>query len=463
MKRYGWLIATILLVCNGCQQAESETYSEQELSTDSVIYGPPSPSYEINAIYSEQSHEISAQMKVTFENTIEEDMQEAYFNIWPNADEIEGGSIAIKDIFSHEKNVDFTVNKTVLEVSGLDLAQGQSVTLEMNFTVTIPESQNRFGWSGQQVSLGNWFPILAVHDNHGWNLHPYFPYGEAFYSLSGNFDVTFEVPTSINMIATGESTVTEQNETTSYHFKAENVRDFAAVLHSDLLSKRVTTDETEVVVHYTSEEEQQAEVMLEAAEKALFIFTDWFDSYPSKTLDIVSVDYSKEFDGGMEYPELVMVNTPHMQDDEELALTVVHEIAHQWFYSLIGNDPYREPWLDESLTTFVSYAAFYETTDFDWIEEQDTDYSITSSVEDFDQQDIKQYGDIMYDGGALMLSALHDELGNEAFFQGLRNYVNDYTHKIATTADFIRIMEETSDRNLKPFFTAHEVYVEETK
>lgn len=463
MKRYGLLMLTILLVCGGCQQEESEVYTKQELSTDSIVYGPASPSYEINAIYSEQSHEISAQMEVTFENTIEEGMQEVYFNIWPNADEIEGGSIIIEDVSLHEKSVDFTVNNTVLEISGLDLIQGQSVTLDMNFTVTIPESQNRFGWFEQQVSLGNWFPILAVHDDHGWNLHPYFPYGEAFYSLSGNFDVTFEVPASTTMIATGESTVTEQDETTSYHFAAENVRDFAAVLHSDLLSKRVTAGETEVVVHYAPEEEQQAEVMLEAAEKALSTFTDWFGRSPSRTLDIVSVDYSKEFDGGMEYPELVMVNTPHMQDDEELALTVVHEIAHQWFYGLIGNDPYREPWLDESLTTFVSYAAFYETTDFDWIEEQDTDYSITSSVDDFDQQDIEQYGDIMYDGGAVMLSALHDELGNDVFFQGLRNYVKDYTHKIATTADFIRIMQETSHRNLKPFFTAHEVYVEETK
>jgi aminopeptidase N len=175
------------------------------------------------------------------------------------------------------------------------------------------------------------------------------------------------------------------------------------------------------------------------------------------------VDYSQDFDGGMEYPQLVMINTPYLTDEEELSLTVMHEVAHQWFYSAIGNDQYMEPWLDESFSTFASYVAFYDTADFDWLEEDYSAFSLTAPVSDFSDDRVEQYGDIIYDGGAKMLSDLYNLLGEDVFYDGMQTYYSKYQFAIVTTADFIRVMEDVSGKSLKPFFKAHGVLLEETK
>ena len=39
---------------------------------------------------------------------------------------------------------------------------------------------------------------------------------------------------------------------------------------------------------------------------------------------------------------------------------MAHEVGHQWFYNLVGNDVQQQPWLDESLTQFVTWQYFYD-------------------------------------------------------------------------------------------------------
>src|SRR5205085_810999 len=61
---------------------------------------------------------------------------------------------------------------------------------------------------------------------------------------------------------------------------------------------------------------------------------------------------------GMEYPGIVFVEmTPGSAYGRSWAHTaalLAHELAHQWFYGIVGNNQWREPWLDESFATFAS-------------------------------------------------------------------------------------------------------------
>jgi hypothetical protein len=439
-------------------------YSNEDLSTTSIHYGPSSPTYKIDTVYSEKNHQLKGNMQVTFENNLGMEMHEIFFNLWPNAEDFQGGGIEINRVSMKDIDLDYSVDNTVLGVSNISIPEKQEITLEIAFVTTVPEQKNRFGWSDQQVSLGNWFPILAVHDTHGWNLHPYFTYGESFYSMTGNYEVSFNVPKDTDVVATGESQKVLHNKKSNlYQFKAENVRDFAAVFYSDWQSSTSMVDGTTVSVYYPDEESKQAEVIMDAATNAFRVYEKLFGSYPWDTLYIVSVDYSQDFDGGMEYPQLVMINTPYLTDEEDLSLTVMHEVAHQWFYSAVGNDQYMEPWLDESFTTFSSYVAFYDTADFDWLEEDYSAFSLTAPVSDFSDDHVEQYGDIIYDGGAKMLSDLYNLLGEDVFYDGMQTYYEKYQFGMVTTADFIRVMEDVSGKSLKPFFEAHGVLLEETK
>jgi aminopeptidase N len=67
---------------------------------------------------------------------------------------------------------------------------------------------------------------------------------------------------------------------------------------------------------------------------------------------------------GMEYDGLIFLSSDFYKQyngtaRSNLATIGVHEIAHQWWFSLVGNDHALEPWLDEALSTY-SERIFYE-------------------------------------------------------------------------------------------------------
>lgn len=457
-----------LLFLSGCkerrqreQSSDEPNYSSEELATGQALYGPSSPHYRIHFSYSETAHQLGGNLVVRFHNNLKEDLKEVYFNLWPNAEEFESGGIEVRQVMVDGKAADFTVKDTALRISGIEIQKEQEAKVEMEFVVMIPEETGRFGWSDRQVSLGNWFPVLAVKDAKGWHTPPYFSGGESFYSVTSSFDVTFDLPEKLKVIAPGERT-TEQKEAGRrlHRFQANQIRDFAAVFHTDLQVAEQEIGEVTMRLHYLEGEEEKAERMMNAATTALDTYTRSIGPYAWKELDIVSVAFDPSFNGGMEYPQLVLVNTPYLDSEEELEGTVMHEIAHQWFYATVGNDSYEEPWLDESFATFVSLATLYATSDIEWEESDECDFPITSSVADFEREAPECYEPTVYVKGARMLGDLQKELGEKVFQEGLANYYQEFTFKIATTADFIRIMEEVSGKNLKPFFEEQGVKLE---
>ena len=86
---------------------------------------------------------------------------------------------------------------------------------------------------------------------------------------------------------------------------------------------------------------------LDAGVKAVKAFSDMIGPYPYPTLSVVQTDF---FIGGMEYPNIVLIDQS-MYDESEagmLEYVIVHEVGHQWFYGVVGNDQVMEPWLDEN-------------------------------------------------------------------------------------------------------------------
>ncbi|WP_257348804.1 hypothetical protein [Pseudalkalibacillus decolorationis] len=111
---------------------------------------------------------------MTFRNNIKNNLSELYFNLWGNAEVFEenGGRMDVSKIKVNGKKADFEVNDTALHIHHLSLQKNKKATVTMDFEVSLPEQQDRFGWDGDTVSFGNWFPILAVYDDEGWNVDP---------------------------------------------------------------------------------------------------------------------------------------------------------------------------------------------------------------------------------------------------------------------------------------------------
>lgn len=191
------------------------------------------------------------------------------------------------------------------------------------------------------------------------------------------------------------------------------------------------------------------------------VFSGWFGDYPYEQFDVVASDF---FLGGMEYPQLAVVGK-HLFDRsrrDELTQVVVHELAHQWFYGLVGSNPSTEPWLDEAITSYVTLLYFEEVEGEESfrtrLSQQVTDSlkltipgGVTVDSEATRFNSLMEYDVVVYDRGAAVLHELRLAMGRETFLKALMLYVEEMRYANASIADFAGALERASGKNWDNF------------
>ena len=140
---------------------------------------------------------------------------------------------------------------------------------------------------------------------------------------------------------------------------------------------------------------------------------------------------------------------------------VAHELAHQWFGNYISCGSWQDIWLNEGFATYLtglSIERFFPDAWLDWKKNQLN--SILSqpggSVYRYDTTDVGEIfnGRLSYAKGAMVLNMLRRESGDAAFFEGIRNYLNDpdLSSGYARTSDFKRHLEISTGKDLSGFF-----------
>ena len=274
------------------------------------------------------------------------------------------------------------------------------------------------------------------------------------------------------MAATGQ----EVGENT---YRAQNVRDFAFCASKSWEQISGTWEDVEIRVYYGDHMDITAGRALDTAEKSLELYSKTFGQYPYPALRIVMSGLTGGVDG-MEYPGLILVSPEiGLEEYPDLDLenpagtdaaytlvaldnTVCHEIAHQWFYGIVGNDQIREPWLDEGLCRYCEYlyqkayppqvaeddgVYLMEDRLRDWHirvsgegGEAGTSYApdtanLSWSLYDWWEQDSMGYSDI-YDKGASLFHQMELQLGEDAFEDAMKDYVQHFAYGVVTTESF---------------------------
>jgi aminopeptidase N len=140
---------------------------------------------------------------------------------------------------------------------------------------------------------------------------------------------------------------------------------------------------------------------------------------------------------------------------------ISHELAHQWFGDLVTCNDWGDIWLNEGFATFFEMVwteshypkdqADYDrwTAIHEWLAQSNL-YSKPIVRHDFD--DSSEFDDNAYGKGGLVLYMLRQQIGEEAFYRGLRHYLETYRGKNAVTADLIKAIDEANHTNLQQFF-----------
>lgn len=197
---------------------------------------------------------------------------------------------------------------------------------------------------------------------------------------------------------------------------------------------------------------------LDVAAHAVEIFSGHYAPYPYTELDIVA---TPTLALGVEYPGVIAI-TSRIYDvtgtyagrpaDVYLETTVVHEVGHQWFYNLIGNDQLDDPWLDEALAQFATLqyfaneygpsgeAGFRSSLEGRWARVENANIPIGLPVAGYTGS---EYGAIVYGRGPLFFVTLQKEMGLEPF----ETFILEYTHSLAWDIATPEILQTLAEKH----------------
>ncbi len=314
--------------------------------------------------------------------------------------------------------------------------------------------------------LGASYPVLAVHDGDDWRRKLEPSVGDFVFNEAADYEVTVGVPPGVEVFTSG--TETTKSDKSGQTFAASALRDFAILAGRGLRSEHTEVEGINVRSIYFAEHERVGKRALTVAANAVRVFTSTFGPLPFKTISIAEAPLvaglgSCEFSGlnviasayFVDFDAPAMRNLPQiileqrLSVEESLEWTVAHLVAHQWWGAAVGNDPAREPVLDEALSCWSSLL-YYKSTYGAERAAAVLDNQVkgvyrlyrTFGGDDMDanrpSRDYRntfQYAAIVTAKGALMFVDLQKSLGDEKIFAALRNYYQANLYEIAQMED----------------------------
>ncbi|GHG28778.1 M1 family metallopeptidase [Streptomyces zaomyceticus] len=422
---------------------------------------PDRPSYDVTLRADDDGSRWTGRQTVSFRNADRAPLRSVDLRLWGNGTDGCGAAdkpspIRVGKVAGGTARP-LTVDCTALRIDLPEpLRYGARTSISFDVSITVPDRVHRFGKDGAHRYLGNALPLLSVRDAQGEHLDPDVGFGESFHTLTGDFRVVLDHPRALRVPATGTTTrrAGAPGRTVSTSV-ARGVRDFAWAA-GPFRSKTVTTPGgVRLNAYWTAATSPEGvAVDLKDAVGSVDEFGKRFGRYPYGELDLVMSDNLDDF-GSMEFPGLVLLWT------EPEGSAVVHEIAHQWFYGIVGNDQFASPWLDESFAQYATELYYREDTSTCWDDHgewpSDT-AAVTRSMAYFAEGHRSEYGQVVYRRGSCALHDLERVLGGPAMAGMLRGYVRDHWLGVATTAEFKRAAQAAAPHDLGPFWTEHRIH-----
>jgi hypothetical protein len=407
---------------------------------------------------------IEGEVRIFFTNPLDEALQDFALMLWPNEEqyesEMDAGPVTIA---GQQIQPSLDAKRLVLSFPlPAPLPPGGSISMSLPFSVQA--SGPIGGWNPQRLGITegvfiapSFYPLVPRLVEGEWQTDDP-PYGgDTTNSDIAYYDVRIISPAEFELAASGVEIERQENDdgTRTQRFVTGPMRDFAIAIGPLQRSTRISEDVT-LIGWVLPQHADDSSRMLRAASIQMRALDRLVGPYPYPELDIVD---APEAFGGIEYPGLVYIGTVGTY---WLIEPTVHEVAHQWFYALIGNDQLTEPWLDEAAASYAEVIYYEEagsiglaTSLLDSWRAQLRDHPRSSTpiglpVGDYETQ--WDYSLFVYLKGALFLEELRQQLGDDVFFDFTRSYFSAYRYGFASGTDFQQTAEQACGCDLEALF-----------
>ena len=421
---------------------------------------PPATSartqYTIYALLDYSGHQLGADETIRYTNQTGVPLNEIVMAAEPNL----RGGFTIENIMIDGNPLNYDLDGHWLTVHlPQEVAAGAGATLTMRFRIDIPVKvkDKPYGFDVDQVNLTDWYPFVVPYSN-GWILHDPSALGEYLVYDSSDFEVN--IKTTQTGIVIAASGLEEPNgEWTRY--RINGARTFAFSASDQYLFVDAVAGGAQIRSYYYPGYEDQGAAILNAAVREIGLFEVKFGAFPYGSLSIVQADLNdgQEFDG-LIFLATKFYNEYNGSARSNLVTIGVHEIAHQWWFGLVGNDQAMEPWLDEALAVY-SESIFYQyiyPNSYDWWWNFRVNYFGPSGWVDtnvYQSATFRSYVNAAYLNGANFLEALNYRMGDEDFYRFLQDYASRYGRGRATTADFFAVAGQNTTADISDLINAY--------
>jgi hypothetical protein len=399
---------------------------------------------------------VTGHQELLYTNTEGRSLGDVYLRLFPNGSNY-GGVMTVTNIIVAGQPITpvIELDRSVLRLPlESRLQSGDSITLTMDFGIQVPTTISNghglFSYVRGVMALPTAYPLVPVYDDEGWDVDVAPVHGDDLYADVASYEVSIDVPEEFTVITSGSCSLQDVG---FWVCEAAPMREFTLILGQNYERVSRIVDNVVVNSYYYAGYEIVGSKALDVAVDALDIFSDLFGPYPYTELDVVQTPNRL---GGMEYPGLVVVQDTLYATGARVEWLVAHEVAHQWWFGLVGSDQVDEPWLDEALTqysTYLYYEAAYGPDVAQGVLESEfvqvhqdlirsgSDLPVGRPAE-FYRSDL--YWKVVYDKGALYFHALRGEIGEDAFFEVLRVYFARNRYGIATPRSWLMAVEEVT-------------------
>ncbi|MBA4410563.1 MAG: hypothetical protein C0397_14215 [Odoribacter sp.] len=508
-------------------KASAQEYFQQEVN------------FRIIVTLNDKLHELNAFETVEYINHSPDTLYCLYFHLWPNGysnndTELARQLFSIKgkqklfndpELRGYMDSLDFKVDDQQVQwnllpgqpdicriILNKTLLPGNTIKITTPFHVKIPKGvTSRLGHIGESYQISQWYPKPAVYDRSGWHQMSNQDQGE-FYSEFGSFDVSITLPANYIVAATGnlqnasETEILNQlaadttwirnipseeadfppssGQLKTLRYTENQIHDFAwfADKRFHVLKGKVKLpDSGREVTTWAMFTNQQAKLWAASIpylNNAIEYFSEWIGDYPYNSYTAVQSALSAG--DGMEYPGIAVIGLA--KDAYALDAVIAHEIGHSWFYSALGSDERRYPYLDEGITSTyeqrymneiypnkklwenkvknLKMAKFFHIdqmpvklmSELEWLAQArgNLEQSINLSA---DEYNTLNYSLMIYNKAAMGFNYLRAYLGDSQFDSAMHDYYLQWKFRHPQPDDLRKVFEFNTGKDLSWFFS----------
>ena len=444
--------------------------------------------YHLDLQLSPDLTKLNGQARIRYTNRENVPLDTIYLHLFPN---LWDGGMTVSGVEVAGRPV--TVTWPSQDILGLPLqeplATGDTVDLSLDFEMAIPSGEGvgnygEFAYQDGVLAMAHFYPTVVVYDEGGWRLETPSSQGDVIYHDASLYDVRLTAPEDLVVVGTGAAPgplgaagaggaglgrQENGDGTATWRLAGGPMRDFNIVASRQYRSESRTVSpptgkgvgDVTVNSYFLPKHEAGGKKALEWAARALDTYENAFGPYPYRELNVIETATTA---GGIEYPGMIVVASRLYDDPERQTFfesATAHEVAHQWWYNVVGNDQLNNPWLDEALAQYGTYLyyrdaygeaggeGFTDAMKERWARVDYAKKPIGLPVEAYEG---KEYGALVYGRGPLFLLALQEQIGEEKMKAFLQQYYTEQAWDIATPAEFQSLAEKVSGQDLDALF-----------